>query len=78
MENEDLKKQLIELKKKLAGGVSTVMQTFESKEEKLNVLRHFNPSEKDLKEIYKVAIEKEDYETCDALKDYFIEREIIY
>ncbi|MDY0931539.1 hypothetical protein [Chryseobacterium sp. CFBP8996] len=61
-----------------ASAISTLMQSFDNKEDRLNSLRRINPTpEKDiLKRVYNIAQEREDFEACDALKDFFVEKNI--
>ena len=80
MENKEFdkkfKNQLEALSHKMAEGVSILMQSFDNKEQRIEALRRIevNYPIEILKKVYKTAIEREDFETCDAFKDFFHER----
>ena len=73
---EELERKLNELADKFAEGISTLIRSINNKEKIIEFLKGMKnqlPIEI-LKRINKIAIEKEDYETCDALKEYSTER----
>lgn len=67
-----------EAQDKLANGISTLIRSINDKEKIVEFLKNMKnqPTIDVLKRINKIAIEKEDYETCEALKEYSKEREI--
>jgi len=64
-----------ESKVKLAGGISAFLRNLNNKEERLEALRRMKPMPpiENLKIVFETATEREDYETCDAIKDYLKE-----
>lgn len=71
-EQNELKKVLNQTQNKLAEGISTVMRSINNKEEIINYLTTMEkpPTIEMLKRINRIAIEKEDFETCQALIEY--------
>jgi len=67
-----------EVQDKLANGISTLIRSINDRVKIVEFLKSMNnqPTIDVLKRINKIAIEKEDYETCEALKEYSKEREI--
>lgn len=67
-----------ETQDKLAGGISTLIRSINNKKLIVEFLENMKkqPTLDVLKRINKIAIEKEDFETCEALKEYSNEREI--
>ena len=67
-----------EVQDKLANGISTLIRSINDKEKIMEFLKNMKnqPTIDVLKRINKIAIENEDYETCEALKEYSKEREI--
>ncbi|MFV0530438.1 MAG: hypothetical protein ACK5MD_03275 [Flavobacteriales bacterium] len=63
---------------KLAEGISALLRNINDKERRVEFLTNMKnePSIDILKRINKIAIEKEDYETCEALKLYSKKRGI--
>lgn len=63
---------------KLAEGISTLIRNINDKEKIIEFLRSMKnqPTTAVLSRINKIAIEKEDYETCEALKEYSKEKGI--
>lgn len=61
-----------EIQDKLATGISTIIRSINDKEKIVEFLINLKdqPTTEVLKRINKTAIENEDYETCEALKDY--------
>lgn len=62
----------------LAEGISSLLRSMEDKRQRLEALESMKnkPSVDILKRVNRIAIEKEDYETCEALKDYSKQRGI--
>lgn len=61
---------------KFAEGISAIIRNINNKEQIVDYFKNMkNQPEIDiLKRINKIAIEKEDYETCEALKEYSNQR----
>ncbi|MFZ4860914.1 hypothetical protein ACL9RF_01880 [Sphingobacterium sp. Mn56C] len=61
-----------EVQDKLASGISTIIRNINDKEKIVEFLINIKnqPTIDILKRINKIAIENEDYETCEALKEY--------
>jgi len=68
-----------EVQDKLANGISILIRSINDKEKIVKFLNNMKsqPEIDVLKRINKIAIENEDYETCEALKEYSKERGII-
>ena len=68
-----------EVQNKLAEGLPTLIRNINNKKQIVEYLRNMKnePSVNILNRINKIAIKKEDYETCEALNIYSKEREII-
>ncbi len=71
---EKLKKQIEELYHTLAVKMSKAMRSFKTKEERLQALRLSNAPISALRKLYEVSLENEDYETSEAVKEFFIEK----
>lgn len=67
-----------EVQDKLAFAISTYIRKINDKEKIVEYLKSLEsqPTIDVLKRINKIAIEKEDYETCAALKEYSKERKL--
>lgn len=67
-----------EVQDKFANGISTLIRSINDKEKIVEFLKNMKnqPTIDVLKRINKIAIENEDYETCEALKEYSKERGI--
>ena len=65
-----------EVQDKLANGISTIIRNINDKEKIVEFLRNMKnkPTIDILKRINNIAIENEDYETCEALKEYSKEK----
>lgn len=61
-----------EIQNKLASGISTIIRNINDKEKIVEFLINMKdqPTTEVLKRIIKIAIENEDYETCEAIKEY--------
>ena len=75
---EEMDKLYNEVQDKLANGISSLIRSINDKEKIVEFLGNMKdqPTIDVLKRINKIAIEKEDYETCKALKEYSKERKI--
>jgi hypothetical protein len=75
---EEMDKLYNEVQDKLANGISTLIRSINDKDKIVEFLKNMKnqPTVDVIKRINKIAIEKEDYETCEALKEYSKEREI--
>ena len=67
-----------EIQNKFAEGISTIIRHINDKDKIVDFLKKMEnqPTEEVLKRINKIAIIKEDYETCEALKEYATFRKI--
>ncbi|MBU3011100.1 hypothetical protein KO506_06780 [Polaribacter vadi] len=74
----ELEKMKKLMQEKLAEGISKLIRSIGSKEKRLAGLKSMKskPSDENLKLVYKIAMEKEDYETCGTIKEYFDEKGI--
>lgn len=73
---KELKNLFDETQDKLAEGISAIIRSIDDKEQRLEVLLKNNPSTDIVKRIHAVAVEREDYETCDAVKEFAKIKEI--
>ncbi|MBK9299745.1 MAG: hypothetical protein IPN14_03775 [Bacteroidetes bacterium] len=75
---EEMDKLYNETQNILANGISTLIRSINDSEKIVEFLKNMKdqPTIDTLKRINKIAIEKEDYETCEALKKYSKEKEI--
>lgn len=75
---KELDKLYNEVQNKLAEGISTIIRNINDKDKIVDFLKKMKnqPTENVVKRINKIAIEKEDYETCEALKEYAIYKNI--
>lgn len=75
---EEIDKLFNQTQDKLAEGISALLRSINNREKSVEFLTSMKnePSIDVLKRINKIAIEKEDYETCEALKQYSEQREI--
>ncbi|WP_131474453.1 hypothetical protein [Flavobacterium sp. KMS] len=78
MENEELSNSLNQIYIALATTISAICRSIPNKEDRIDALKKINPPIEHLKAVYQIAIEREDYETCDAIKNYFQEKGINY
>lgn len=71
-QQEQIDKLYNEVQDKFAEGISTLIRNINNKEKIVEFLRNMKnqPTIDVFKRINKIAIEKEDYETCEALKEY--------
>jgi len=69
---EEMDKLYNEVQNKLASGISTIIRSINDKEKIVEFLINMKdqPTIIVLKRINKIAIENEDYETCEAIKEY--------
>ena len=69
---DDFKKILNQTQDKLAETISTAIRDINDKEKIVDFLKQMDtqPTLDILKRINQIAIEKEDYETCETLKEY--------
>ena len=69
---EEMDKLYNEVQNKLASGISYLIRSINNKEDIVEFLINMKvqPTTIVLKRIYKIAIENEDYETCEAIKEY--------
>ena len=69
---EEFDKLQNDLQNKFAEGISIIVRNINNKNRIVEFLKNLQnqPSIGVLKRINKIAIEREDYETCDALKEY--------
>lgn len=69
---EEMDKLYNEVQNKLASGISTIIRSINDKEKIVEFLINMKdqPTTIILKRINKIAIESEDYETCEAIKEY--------
>lgn len=69
---EEMDKLYNEVQNKLAGGISAIIRSINDKEKIIEFLINMKdkPTTEILKRINKIAIENEDYETCEAIKEY--------
>ena len=77
-QQEEMDKLFNQTQDKLAEGISALLRSINDKEKSVEFLTNMKkePSIDILKRINKIAIEKEDYETCEALKLYSKKRGI--
>lgn len=77
-QEEEIDKLFNQTQDKLAEGISFLLRNINNKEKSVEFLKGMKkqPTINVLKRIKKIAIEKEDYETCEALKEYFKQRGI--
>lgn len=75
---EKMDKLFNQTQDKLAEGISALLRSINNKEKSVEFLTNMKnePSIDILKRINKIAIDKEDYETCEALKLYSINKGI--
>lgn len=61
-----------EIQNKLAYGISKILRSINTKENRLDGLKLMNPTSSidSLKRVYKISIEEEDYETSGAIKEF--------
>ena len=71
-----LKKEINQTQDKLAEGISSIIRNINNKERIVAFLKNMKnqPTEDTLKRVNKIAFENEDYETCDAIKEYTNQR----
>lgn len=69
---EEIDKIFNQCQNKLAEGISALLRSIDDREKRVEVLTNMEnePTLDILKRINKIAIDKEDYETCEALKIY--------
>jgi hypothetical protein len=78
----DYQKQMDDLvnqiQDKLAEGISAIIRNINNKDKIVEFLKNLKdqPSVETVRRINKIAIEKEDYETCEAIKEYSKEKGI--
>lgn len=75
---EELKKLYNSIQEKFAEGISLIIRNINNKNEIVEFLKNMEnqPTIDVLKRINKIAIKREDYETCEALKEYSIQKNI--
>lgn len=76
MNNQDELKELSnKVMDELANKVSMILRSLDNKNLRLEALKKMEtkPSINILERIYKIALEKEDYETCEAINEYYSE-----
>lgn len=76
-DQKEMERIFNETQDKLAEGISALIRSINNKEKIIEYLIKKQPSIDTLKRINKIAIKKEDYETCDALREYSKERGLI-
>lgn len=71
-QQEEIDKLFNELQDKFAEGISTLIRSIYNKEKIVEFLINMKeqPKTEVVKRINKIAIENEDYETCEAIKEY--------
>lgn len=71
-QQEEIDKLFNELQDKFAEGISTLIRSINNKEKIVEFLINMKeqPKTEVVKRINKIAIENEDYETCEAIKEY--------
>jgi hypothetical protein len=71
---EELENLFNQTQKKLGEGISKILMSIDGKENRLYALKRMknNPSIESLQIVYGMGIEREDYETCEAVKEYCI------
>jgi|GEM_PF-1516219 len=69
---KELEKLFNQMQNKLAEGISTILRSIDTKEKRLNGLKSMKnvPSIDTLRRVHEIGIKKEDYETCEAVKEY--------
>ncbi len=75
---EEFEKLYNGIQDKLAEGISVIIRNINNKNKIVEFLKNMEnqPTLDVLKRINKIAIEKEDYETCEAIKEYSIQKNI--
>jgi len=75
---EELEKLYNSIQDKFSEGISIIIRNINNKNEIVEFLKNMEnqPTIDVLKRINKIAIEREDYETCEALKEYSIQKNI--
>lgn len=71
----ELDKLFNQVQKKLGEGISQILMSIDGKEERLQGLRNMKtpPTLQSLQIVYEIGLKREDYETCEAVKEYCIE-----
>jgi hypothetical protein len=80
MREEKILNKIDETKNQLAASISLIMRSLNSKSERLEALQRITPTPpiENLKRVYEIAIEREDFETCEAIKEFLNQKEISY
>ncbi|HAB53408.1 MAG TPA: hypothetical protein DCE80_14755 [Ignavibacteriales bacterium] len=75
-ESMELEKLFNQTQKKLGERISQILMSIDGKEKRLQGLRNMKttPSIQSLQTVYEIGLKREDYETCEAVKEYCIEK----
>jgi hypothetical protein len=72
----NLKSQINNLLEMLAENISAMIRSCENKDSRMTALRNSSATIETLKKVYKMAKEKEDYETCEVVVEFLNEKGI--